>query len=245
MLFILLAVLALGLGLAQSPIGQLSTRDVHALLWLSDGRILLGHHDGIQVSKDGGKTWQDLVRRSGWDAMNLASDGKRLVVAGHDVYAQSTDFKTFQDLKPQGLSGMDFHGYAIHPNNPSLHYAYEATGGMHLSRDGGKTWSKLPQGTPVMAVGTDGTLYMAASGLGLLQNKGKGLEPIPGPEPDLLVLRVAPDGSLYAGGKRGLWQRTSTGWKQLATKPVVMLAVNPKQPSHVVWVDGSGQVWQR
>ena len=38
----LLTLWVLGLGaLAQVPVGQVATRDVHALLWLPDGRLLL------------------------------------------------------------------------------------------------------------------------------------------------------------------------------------------------------------
>lgn len=238
-------VLLLNLALAQTPMGQLSTRDAHALLWLPDGQILLGHHDGIQVSADGGKSWQNLIARPNWDAMNLAWDGKRLIVAGHDVYAESTNLKTFRNLQPQGLSGLDLHGYAVDPKHPRLHYAYEASGGLYRSQDGGQTWSKLPQGTPIMTVGLDGTLYLAAPGLGLLQERGQSLQPIPGPEPDLFVLGVASDGSLYIGGKQGLWVRIPSGWKKLAPGPILTLAINPKNPTQLVWIDGTGRIWRK
>ncbi|BCZ90020.1 hypothetical protein [Thermus thermophilus] len=77
---------ALALGaLAQVPVGQVATRDVHALLWLPDGRLLLGHHDGLQVSEDEGRIWQDLVRKTGFDAMALVLEGDRLLAAGHWV----------------------------------------------------------------------------------------------------------------------------------------------------------------
>lgn len=241
----LLSFLMPGLVLAQTHMGQIATRDAHALLWLPDGRILLGHHDGIQVSGDGGKSWQDLVRKPNWDAMNLAWDGKRLIVAGHEVYFESNNLRDFRPLKPSGLSGLDLHGYAVHPQNSLLHYAYEAASGLYMSQDGGKRWSKAPQGSPVMAVGLDGTLYLAVPGLGLLQRQGPRLEAIASPELEVYVLRVAPDGTLYAGGKQGLWQRTTSSWKRVAAGPVLALAVNPKNPTQLVWVDSNGRVWRK
>ena len=62
--------LFLGLALAQTPLGPVPTRDVHALLWHPSGALLLGHHDGIVLWNN--STSQDLVRRRDWDAMNLA-----------------------------------------------------------------------------------------------------------------------------------------------------------------------------
>ncbi|MFD3006499.1 MULTISPECIES: hypothetical protein [Thermus] len=72
--------LFLGMALAQTPLGPVPTRDVHALLWHSSGALLLGHHDGIVAWYNA--TPQDLVRRD-WDAMNLAWGGERLIASGH------------------------------------------------------------------------------------------------------------------------------------------------------------------
>ena len=93
--------LFLGLALAQTPLGPVPTRDVHALLWHPSGALLLGHHDGIVAWKN--STPQDLVRRRDWDAMNLAWDGTRLIAAGHRILAESRDPKRLPALRPQGL----------------------------------------------------------------------------------------------------------------------------------------------
>lgn len=60
--------LTLGLALAQTSLGPVPTRDVHALLWHPSGALLLGHHDGIVLWNN--STPQDVVRRRDWDAMN-------------------------------------------------------------------------------------------------------------------------------------------------------------------------------
>lgn len=233
---LVLIVTGLGLTLAQNPVGQITTRDAHALLWLSDGRILFGHHDGIQVSADGGKSWQNLVSRQGWDAMNLAVDGKRLIVAGHDVYAQSGDPKPFRDIKPKGLAGLDLHGYGLDPKNPLLHCTLEAMGNLHLSRDGGQSCSRTSgSAAPVLAVGLNGSLYTAVAGVGLLvsKNQGQGFELLSPPERDIFDLEVASDGILYAAGKAGLRQQTQSGWKRLAPSPLILVAANPKRSTQL------------
>ena len=124
-------------------LGQVTTRDAHALALLPSGEILFGHHDGLQRFDGGTQNWLNLIRRSNWDAMNLTWDGERLIVAGHEVYAASSDLKTFRDLSPQGLSGLDIHGYAVSPTNPQRHYLWEARSGLYTSQDGGLNLSLI------------------------------------------------------------------------------------------------------
>ncbi|MDM7324518.1 MAG: S-layer protein, partial [Thermus sp.] len=177
--------LTLGLALAQTPMGPVPTRDVHALLWHPSGALLLGHHDGIVLWN--ASTAQDLVRRRDWDAMNLAWDGNRLLVAGHWVYAESRDLKRFRDLKPKGLPALDLHAYAIDPRRPDVHYALEATYGYLRSQDGGKTWSKLPakglpkSGMAFLLVDRRGRIFasLMEKGLYLSEDGGQSFQPLP------------------------------------------------------------------
>lgn len=247
-------ILVVSLAVAQSPLGQITTRDVHALLWLPDGRIVFGHHDGLQVSLDGGGSWQNLVAKPNWDAMNLAWDGKKLVVAGHEIFLESSDLKTFRSLRYQGLPGLDLHGYAVNPKNSAQHYAWEARLGLFASRDGGKTWEPRPSSSlsqkgmvHALAVGPDGTVYATGMGMGLYQSRtgGQRFEAVSMPENDLFSLAATADGFFYAGGKIGLWQRTEAGWKRIAPGPVISLAVNPVDSTRLVWIDGTGRVWRR
>lgn len=159
--------LALGFALAQTPLGPVPTRDVHALLWHPSGALFLGHHDGIVLWDT--STPQHLVRRRDWDAMNLAWDGKRLLVAGHWVYAESRDLKRFRHPKPRGLPALDLHAYAIDPKRPEVHYTLEATHGYFQSQDGGKSFRPIPSPDPApgpLALSPSGTLYLGGQ-LGL------------------------------------------------------------------------------
>ncbi|WP_038055648.1 WD40/YVTN/BNR-like repeat-containing protein [Thermus amyloliquefaciens] len=241
--------LFLGLALAQTPLGPVSTRDVHALLWHPSGALLLGHHDGIVAWGD---TPQDLVRRRDWDAMNLAWDGRRLLVAGHWILAESQDLKRFRDLSPKGLPALDLHAYAVDPKRPEVHYTLEATHGPFRSQDGGRTWRKLPaQGLPkagmaFFLVDPKGRLWVSLmeQGLFLSEDGGQSFRPLPSPDPAPGPLALSPSGTLYLGGQLGLWQRTATGWRRLWTGAVLALAAHPQEEGLLAWVDGKGTLWR-
>src|SRR5438874_430514 len=81
-----------GGGSSSAVAGLPQTSDYHSLLVArtSADRILLGTHNGIYRTTDGGLHWapSSLANR---DAMNLARAGSAGVVfmAGHDVFARS------------------------------------------------------------------------------------------------------------------------------------------------------------
>src|SRR6266545_5387543 len=79
------------------------TSDYHSLLVApSDpARLLLGTHQGLFGSSDGGRTWRK-VGLSGHDAMNLARPSAEMIwVAGHNVFAKSTEGgETWVDVRP-------------------------------------------------------------------------------------------------------------------------------------------------
>lgn len=70
--------------------------------------------------------------------MNLAWDGRRLLVAGHWILAESQGLKRFRHLKPRGLPALDLHAYAVDPKRLQVHDTLEATHGYFQSQDGGK-----------------------------------------------------------------------------------------------------------
>ncbi|WP_038071340.1 WD40/YVTN/BNR-like repeat-containing protein [Thermus scotoductus] len=242
--------LFLGLALAQTPLGPVPTRDVHALLWHPSGALLLGHHDGIVLWNN--STSQDLVRRRDWDAMNLAWGGERLIAAGHWILAESRDLKRFRDLRPKGLPALDLHAYAIDPRKPEVHYTLEATYGYFRSRDGGQTWAKLPArglpkaGMAFFLVDQKGRLWasLMERGLFLSEDGGESFRPIPSPDPAPGPLALSPSGTLYLGGKLGLWQRTEAGWRRIWQGAVLALAAHPQEEGLLAWVDERGTLWQ-
>src|SRR6266540_2380072 len=137
--------------------GLPNTPDYHSLAVnpLDPNHILLGTHQGLYTSSDGGSTWA-FEALSGQDAMNLARTGGRtLWTAGHNVFAKSTDGgRTWIALNPSGLPTLDLHGFAVDPRQPRTLYAAVAGQGLYRSTDSGVSFSSVSSdvGGAVMAL---------------------------------------------------------------------------------------------
>jgi photosystem II stability/assembly factor-like uncharacterized protein len=121
-----------------------NTSDYHSLLVAPNApdQLVLGTHQGLFRSTDGGRTWAqaELVNQ---DAMNLArASGKTVWAAGHGVLARSSDGGgSWQDVQPRGLpASLDIHGFAVDPDSGRL-WAAVAGEGLYRSDDGGVSFS--------------------------------------------------------------------------------------------------------
>lgn len=205
---------------------RLGTQDVHSLSFVGDDpdRLLFGHHGGILASTDGGRSWQPLATRS--DAMSLApaTDGS-IVIAGHDLFAESRDDGlTWQDI-PAVLPSLDIHGFARDPGNPSRVWAYLATGGLWESLDGGRAWERVQEENilfPVAVTAPSGTRLfgLRADGLASSDDGGRTWRNVATPELyPIASLAATSDGSvLVAGGPDGMARSDDGGasWSKLA-----------------------------
>ena len=204
---------------------RLATEDVHSLAFVGDdlNRLMFGHHGGILSSADGGRSWDPLATRS--DAMGLApaTDGS-IVIAGHDVFAESRDDgRTWQDV-PASLPSLDIHGFARDPGNAARMWAFLATGGLWESVDGGRAWERVQEQNvlfPVATTGPSGTRLfgVTAEGLATSVDGGRTWRKIATPELyPMASLAATSDGSvLLAGGPDGLARSDDGGanWSQL------------------------------
>lgn len=90
------------------------TSDYHSLLVAptDPNELLLGTHQGLFESVDGGVTWRS-ASLAGSDAMNLARPGAGTVwAAGHDLLSRSIDGgATWHEVRPSGLPSLDVHGF--------------------------------------------------------------------------------------------------------------------------------------
>jgi photosystem II stability/assembly factor-like uncharacterized protein len=161
--------------------GLPKTPDYHSLtVSPTDPRtLLLGTHDGLFRSADGGRTWR-AVALDGQDAMNLVrAGGRTLWVAGHYVLARSEDGgQTWRDVRPAGLPGLDVHGFAADPSRPRTLYAAIAGKGLYRSTDGGNSFSPVSTevGPAVMALALtpDGRILAGDMQRGLMVSRDGG-----------------------------------------------------------------------
>jgi len=109
-------------------------------------RIVLGTHAGLYESADGGRTWQK-GPLGGNDAMNLVrTPSGRIWAAGHNVlFASDGGGRTWAEVRPEGLPGLDLHGFAADPDDGERLYAAVAGEGLYRSVDGGRTFSLVSE----------------------------------------------------------------------------------------------------
>jgi photosystem II stability/assembly factor-like uncharacterized protein len=196
----------LGGGPKGTTTGLPHTSDYHSLL-VDPGNareLLLGTHQGLYASIDGGRTWK-FGALSGEDAMNLARPtGKTIWLAGHNVFKKSVDGgASWSDVRPQGLPSLDIHGFTVNPRDPKTLYAAVAGQGLYRSGDGGGSFamasSEVGGNVMALAATNDGRLLAGDMQAGLLESRDGGSS----------------------------WRRTFTG-------QVMGLAINPSEPERVL-----------
>ena len=166
---------------ATPAAGLPDTPDYHSLLVspTNANALLLGTHNGLFRSTDGGRTWASDAL-GGQDAMNLVRPGRKtLWAAGHMVLAKSVDGgKTWKDVRPSGLPGLDVHGFAADPRNSRTLYAAIAGSGLYRSSDGGNSFSVVSTdvGPAVMALAVmrDGRVLAGDMQKGLMVSRDGG-----------------------------------------------------------------------
>jgi photosystem II stability/assembly factor-like uncharacterized protein len=246
--------------------GLPNTRDYHSLLVSpTDARsLLLGTHDGLFRSGDGGRTWARAVL-SGRDAMNLArpQGGRTLWAAGHLVLAKSTDGgATWTDVTPRGLPGLDVHGFAVDPADPKIVYAAIAGKGLFRSADGGATFTtastRVGPGVMALAVLPGGKVLagdMQQEALAASSDGGKSWRGVI--QAQIMGLAVSPaNGERVLASGPGVLLSTDAGktWRQTlrleaGTGPVAWASSNPRIAYVVGFdrslyrTDDSGESW--
>lgn len=209
----------------RAAAGLPHTSDYHSLLVApsNPAHLLLGTHQGLFGSSNGGRTWRK-VGLSGHDAMNIARPSRRTIwVAGHNVLAKSTDGGlTWVDVRPDGLPSLDVHGFALDRRHPGRLYAAVAGEGLYRSRNDGRSFSLVSSevGGAVFALGVlpDGRVFAADLERGLLVSRDGGQSWRVSLHEQLLGLAVnssKPD-RLLAAGRRGIFLSENGGrsWRR-------------------------------
>lgn len=173
---------------AGPPVQGLPTApDYHSLLVSQDDsrRILLGTHDGVYESADGGETWHQTTL-VGEDAMTLEpAQGSLVWAAGHGVLALSDDAGgTWDAMRPEGLPSLDIHAFTIDPMDHRNIYAAVASEGLYHSSDGGSTFglvsAEFGGDFTTLELGGNGEMLAgdAEKGLLLSSDRGKSWKPL-------------------------------------------------------------------
>lgn len=244
-------------------LSQFHTQDFHSLAFdpANPNTIYFGHHEGLKVSHDGGKSWQDTAVKNA-DAMELgipSADAGRRYIAGHNVFQISTDGGKTWSVPSTNLPDGDLHGFAVAPSDPSRLYTFAAgANSLFTSADGGTNWEPrtLPSGAAGMlplVVALDDPLHVYAgvgNQIAESHDGGKTWQSMSGPGGMVASLAIAPTSpaTFYVGTEYGLWKRTGTeAWQQVpvATDGAVLtLAASPSQPERVALVDQSGNFYR-
>jgi photosystem II stability/assembly factor-like uncharacterized protein len=201
-----LAATQFGGGVQKSSVGLPKTSDYHSLLVSpSDARqLLLGTHQGLYESRDGGLTWRFAALAAN-DAMNLARPNAQTIwLAGHNVFKKSVDGgASWQDVRPSGLPSLDIHGFTVDRANPRKLYAAVAGRGLYRSSDGGRSFTLASSevGGNVMALAITASKHLLAGDTqrGLLESHDQG-----------------------------------RSWTSALQVPVLGLAINPRQPNRIL-----------
>lgn len=123
--------------------------DLHTIL-ARDGELYVGGHARSAVSRDGGKTWQNVASLEGADAMGWADSEGDLFAGGHPGLYESTDGSTFEKLGGSAAVP-DVHALGGAGN---VLYLASPQHGVMASTDGGSTWEVRATQTGQSFMGT-------------------------------------------------------------------------------------------
>jgi photosystem II stability/assembly factor-like uncharacterized protein len=164
------------------PVQGLPTApDYHSLLVSKDDseRILLGTHNGVYESVDGGETWHQTTL-VGEDAMTLEpAQGALVWAAGHGVLALSDDGgRGWKRVSPEGLPSLDIHAFTVDPTDRTSIYAAVAGKGLYHSSDGGSTFdlvsAEFGGDFTTLEFSIDGEMLAGDANAGLLLSTDRG-----------------------------------------------------------------------
>ena len=165
----------------------------------ASGHPASGGNTGVLVSRDGGRSWEQIAAGAGgpvdFHAMDVSRADPNVIYGTYGEIQVSRDGgKTWAVAGSPPADVFDIAASAVAPD-----LVFAATrNGLMLSRDGGKTWEPTgPQGQPASMVQTapDGTVYAFILGSGLMKTPGAALDwrPVSNEFGERILLHLAVD----------------------------------------------------
>jgi hypothetical protein len=159
---------------------QPSPDHVHAMLLLPDGGLLVATHTGLRLARHGATAKPTVGAVSG-DVLGLAAGpGGALLLAGHNIGVQvSHDAGASWRVAAPEVAGLDVHGLATDPHDPTKAWIYVKDKGIMTSVDGGARWTHSPGWADThyitgLCVTADGTLLAGSPDLGIAASTDHG-----------------------------------------------------------------------
>lgn len=143
---------------------------VTQFLFSQDDALFAAGTDGLSVTLDRGRTWQEIgvFRGLEFAALASAADGATYAIADHRLWRSHEPGATWAELVTPPDAGTP-HALAPHPASPQVLYM-GAAGGLYVSGDRGATWYPVRPDVPnepihwVAAATSDGVTRLLASG---------------------------------------------------------------------------------
>ena len=231
--------------------------DLHSLVAIGDGRVLVGGHDGVVETRDAGRSWNRVPSLDRSDATGWGQQDRTVFVSGHPGLNRSDDSgATFTPLR-EGLPATDLHGFGA---GRAALYAAGPDVGLIASTDDGQSWQQRSRDVGrslfgrIVVDGNDDAHLIAADQRGAVESRdgGRTWQLLDGTTSATWV--SSPDGggsTLLVSGPSGVVRRTEGGrtWQQLQL-PVGALIVEatPGDAQHLYAAGLSGdddvQLWE-
>ncbi|BAU15809.1 glycosyl hydrolase, BNR repeat-containing protein (plasmid) [Leptolyngbya sp. NIES-3755] len=234
--------------------------------------IYVATHNGLLKRTETGEWFWVGKQRA--DYMGFTADPtnpNRFYASGHPPTGGNLGFQISENQgeswTPVSLPGVDFHAMTIAPSSPTVFYGFPASGaeGLHLSRDGGKTWTKprmagltaMPFDLVVDPNNSEHVYATTRTGVYESSNAGDDWVLIPSTQtaPILGLTLQKNDNDVTMIGYRflqsapGLYQSQDNGksWEKLWTDTqgvIVKIAAVPRNPKMLYAVNENNTVFQ-
>ena len=128
---------------ASATPGGVTGGDFHSLVAdpTTPGRLLVGGHQAVSESTDGGRAWTRIDTLDDADAMGWAFTDGAVWVSGHPGITRSTDGAATFERRNDGLPDTDIHAFGAAGDGRL--FAAGPNVGVITSIDGAVTWEQL------------------------------------------------------------------------------------------------------